>query len=408
MASAARIAHAAPEMARAMGCPWSEALDAGHAMARPSSRAVTRRSRRRWRASRASASGSMRQRSRRGRASPFASHTRHRPTWTARPAGSASARRRPPDGLFRSGPGSPGDGGMRDGPAASGSPRPASSSSGGGFTGAVLAMNAARTGTKAIDITIVEPAADPGPRHRLRHRGSVAPHQCAVGPHEPVQGRAGQATRWLHQEEILPDSGSDAGDGNFYVPREAYGSFVAATLPPHDRRGRRAGHLPASARATARSLARDGMVSGRSGSRDGSELTGDLVALCASATPCRIAPCRIDEAVGTNPQVRARSLGRGTPRRRSNPRTRVLVVGTGLTMADVVVSLLEGGHRGPISAVSRRGLLPRPQGVFANDCRLFRGRGRADHRARAAAAAAAADQARRPEARAGGILWSMR
>jgi uncharacterized NAD(P)/FAD-binding protein YdhS len=50
-----------------------------------------------------------------------------------------------------------------------------------------------------------------------------------------------------------------------------------------------------------------------------------------------------------------------------NPDEPVMLLGTGLTAVDVIISLHEQGHRGPITAVSRRGLLPQthvPQSII--------------------------------------------
>jgi uncharacterized NAD(P)/FAD-binding protein YdhS len=45
----------------------------------------------------------------------------------------------------------------------------------------------------------------------------------------------------------------------------------------------------------------------------------------------------------------------------------VVLIGTGLTAVDVILSLEEAGFRGPIHAVSRRGLLPQPHRMGSTD-----------------------------------------
>ncbi len=48
-----------------------------------------------------------------------------------------------------------------------------------------------------------------------------------------------------------------------------------------------------------------------------------------------------------------------------SPADAVLLIGTGLTTVDAVVTLLDAGHTGPIHAISRRGLLPHRHGAHA-------------------------------------------
>jgi uncharacterized NAD(P)/FAD-binding protein YdhS len=44
------------------------------------------------------------------------------------------------------------------------------------------------------------------------------------------------------------------------------------------------------------------------------------------------------------------------------PNAHVILVGSGLTMVDLVLSLTDQGHTGPVTVISRRGFLPRPHG----------------------------------------------
>lgn len=89
---------------------------------------------------------------------------------------------------------------------------------------------------------------------------------------------------------------------------------------------------------------------------DGAAIVSDRVVLAVGAPP----PPPL-AGVGPRLAVHPRYIGWPWQERaieRIDPDARILVVGTGLTMADVAATLRQRGHRGRIDALSRHGLLP--------------------------------------------------
>ncbi|MFM0736378.1 FAD/NAD(P)-binding protein [Paraburkholderia xenovorans] len=241
---------------------------------------------------------------------------------------------------------------------------------GGGFTGAAFIIHAIHASQSAagdetalrLQFDLIERSAEIGrgiaystrdPLHRI----NVPSDRMSLFCDDPTH-----ATRWLIAHDLL-DPGSTDANGHHYVSREHYGAYVAATLrdtvaAAGDRV--RFTHWRASATAihvagTVHEVILDTGVS----------IEADRIALCighaAPALPCEISDATLrNPALITNPW--APQAFERIPQHAS-----VLVVGTGLTMADCAVSLLERGHRGPITAISRRGLLAQPQGLFSSE-----------------------------------------
>lgn len=107
-----------------------------------------------------------------------------------------------------------------------------------------------------------------------------------------------------------------------------------------------------------------GGVPGRSGFLlqldNGSALQADAMVLAVSNPPPSLPaflhdlPAALSERLVTDPWDAAAII-------RAAADDQVLVIGTGLTACDVVASLPGQGHRGLITLLSRRGLLPRPR-----------------------------------------------
>jgi uncharacterized NAD(P)/FAD-binding protein YdhS len=87
---------------------------------------------------------------------------------------------------------------------------------------------------------------------------------------------------------------------------------------------------------------------------DGQRLQGAHAVLATGMFPAARTPQK--ESSGLN--AAALDPWDVTAMRQLDPQSTVLIIGSGLTMVDAVVSLEQAGHRGPIEVFSRHGLLP--------------------------------------------------
>lgn len=238
---------------------------------------------------------------------------------------------------------------------------------GGGFTGVALAIHALASGKQPLSVDVIEPSEKLGrgaaygttdPDHRI----NVPTDRMSLFSSEPTH-----FTRWLFENKWLPDPESTDPLGRFYVPRKAFAAYLEATLAQTTR-------STTSASLRHRQTRVIGLVREGEGFcldlADGASLRVDRVAICTGHVPS--APCRVQEGARRHPRFIPNPWTSGSLAkvRKSDS---VLIVGTGLTMVDVVATLESRDHQGSIVAASRRGLVPRGHGRFVDCHRLFEG-----------------------------------
>ncbi|WP_027997350.1 FAD/NAD(P)-binding protein [Sinorhizobium arboris] len=239
--------------------------------------------------------------------------------------------------------------------------RPTVAIIGGGFTGAVVAKHLARA--RDMDgwrIVVFEP------RERLgcglaydtaepAHRVNVPAARMSIDPDDPDD-----FMHWLElRGEPCDDSEALACDGHLYPARQLFGRYVAEAIAPFLEGGRIAHH-----RERAVAVERHGVaweVRGASGTRSRAD-----VLVVATTHPAPEAPAGIGAVLSGHPRYVPDSTGPGALDR-IRTGDRVLIIGTGLTSADVIATLRRRGHKGPITAFSRRGLLSRGHADRAQD-----------------------------------------
>lgn len=159
--------------------------------------------------------------------------------------------------------------------------------------------------------------------------------------------------RWL---EAARWRGGDKDEiAETYAPRTLYGSYLLDTLHREIAAARGRVRVDTVESRVAEIVPGDGVYALRM--HDGTAAAAAAVALCMGhGAPAFPIP---SEAV--DPAARSRMIADPWADRRLeaiDPGARVIIVGTGLTMVDQVLTLAARGHRGPVTAISRRGFLP--------------------------------------------------
>ena len=236
--------------------------------------------------------------------------------------------------------------------------RPVVAIIGGGFTGAALAyrlVDGICAGSARI--ILFEPRQVVGgglayDTDEAVHRINVPATRMSLFP-----GDEEHFPRWLEETGALRDDPEAVtADGRMFPRRGAFGRYVHAHLAPLVADG-----SIEHRKTRVRSVTAIGQGANQGRWRleadDGSETVADIVVV-ATTHPSPQAPSVLARALAGHPRYVADTTVPGALAV-IRPDDRVLVVGAGLTAADVIAALDAAGHRGAIAAISRRGLRSR-------------------------------------------------
>ncbi len=220
---------------------------------------------------------------------------------------------------------------------------------GAGFSGTLLALHALRRAPPGTDVLLIERSRRFG--HGLAY-GSGNPNHLLNVPAARMSAfhdRPGDFLQWLHKHPAWQDS-----TGQCFVPRHAFGAYIRDLLKAELRRPDISSRL-VLVRGEVRSVRPQSAQLAIQLDRD-RLLLADIAVLATGNFPPE--PPRVDD-----PRFYDGPLYRADPWEPGaldglDPTAPVLLIGTGLTAIDTMISLLDRGHVGPITALSRRGLLP--------------------------------------------------
>ena len=231
---------------------------------------------------------------------------------------------------------------------------------GGGFSGAACAIHLSRLAPRPLEILLIDPReqvgaglahSTPHPDHRLNAADSI---------HLLYLDAPDHFSAWLRTSGALErDPDAVAANGRIYPRRADFGRYVHAELTRYQAcnpSGTTIRHITQRAARIA-SGPRGFSVSLANGETVDADACVLAVGQGGSHVPDWLRPyIRHPECVADPWNLPALQ--------RIDPEHHVLILGTGLTTVDVVSTLVSQGHRGPIEAVSRRGMRPASHSPF--------------------------------------------
>ncbi len=215
---------------------------------------------------------------------------------------------------------------------------------GGGVSGATVALFLSRFAPGAARIVVVEPRAQigrglaystPDPSHRI----NVPAARMQLYADDPDH-----FDRWFTGSELAQsDPDASLPDGRHFPSRDAFGRYL----------GEQTARIAGLSHVRGRAIAITPSTGRYSVSCDNGQSIDAEVVVLAICHP----PPTIPSALGglTDSDALVANPWQAHALETIAPDERILIVGTGLTMADIVATLDRQGHRGTITAISRRG-----------------------------------------------------
>ncbi|WP_198918691.1 FAD/NAD(P)-binding protein [Pseudomonas chlororaphis] len=227
---------------------------------------------------------------------------------------------------------------------------------GGGLSGALLAAQLLRLPGRR-QVLVIEPRSELGRGEaysavELGHTLNGNAARMSVDP-----DNADDLTQWL--SDYLAGGGWPESEqqpvpvSELFPPRGIFGLYVQQRLAEAQAIGALQGSTVTHVRAEAVDLQADAEGAWLT-LNDGQRLRGAFAVLATGMFPAARTPQT--ESSGLN--AAALDPWDVSAMSRLDPQATVLIIGSGLTMVDAVVSLEQAGHRGPIEVFSRHGLLP--------------------------------------------------